>query len=98
MLTQPEERDKLKKSRSKERLDEFHGIDMLLYIHDPFFFDLDTQVFKHHFASHITKGASFGELGVMRNVQRAATVISTKRTLLGVLEAEDFVKILKPEH
>lgn len=42
-------------------------------------------------------GVSFGELGVMRNVPRSATVVVKESGTLGYLQADDFVRILKPE-
>lgn len=98
MITEPEEKKRLLEFKYNNRfLEEFRGIDLLVYQDDPFFFDLETQVFKHFFVNCIERGASFGELGVMRNVPRAATVVAKETSLFGTLESEDFVKIMKPE-
>ena len=88
MLTSPEDRRRMNRERAakKSRLAEFGGIDMWKFFQfDDFFFDSESQVFKHHFCNNMASGVSFGELGVMRNVPRSATVVVKESGTLGML-------------
>lgn len=74
--------------------DKYGGVTLSKFIDDPFFFDQKTYDFKHHLASAVLPGNSFGELAVMRSAPRAATAITKGKTYLAALDSESFRKIL----
>ena len=94
MITEPKinpegsEDDESKRQDMKE---------MERYLKDPFFFDQETKVFKHHFAKRYEVGDTFGELGIMRMIPRSATAVCAVDCVFGLLNAKDFRKILNNE-
>lgn len=63
---------------------------------DPVFFDKSTGKFLMNRVAVLKDGQAFGELGVMNNKPRLATVIAVKRCTFGILKTEDFRSTLQP--
>lgn len=76
---------------------DFGNINFASLIEDPFFFDQKSLGFRHHLAVKYGSGASFGELGVLRSVPRAATAIANSFTVTAILDSDNFRKILHQE-
>ena len=53
----------------------------------------DGQVFKFYVAATLSNGQSFGELGLLRRKPRAATILCTENTHLGILQKSDYETI-----
>lgn len=67
-----------------------------LHLNNPRVFDQQTKTFLLSQVAVQKDGQAFGELGVMQNKPRMATVIATKYTSFGTLSTEDFKAILQP--
>ena len=52
-------------------------------------------VFKLKYIVTLKSGLMFGELGILRNKPRAASIVVKSPTHLAVMEKEDYIKILK---
>jgi CRP-like cAMP-binding protein len=76
---------------------DFGHINFASLIEDPFFFDQKSLGFRHHLAVKYGPGASFGELGVLRSVPRAATAVANSVTVAAILDSDNFRKILHQE-
>jgi len=77
----------------------FSGASSRIYLaslfNDDFFFDQKTRVFKHNIVGTLTKGSTFGELGIMRSVPRAATIISNTECVLALINGDIYRALLK---
>jgi hypothetical protein len=60
------------------------------------FFDQTYGKFLMNRVAILKEGQAFGELGVMHNKPRVATVVAVKRCTFGVLMADDFRSTLQP--
>jgi len=66
------------------------------YRDDPSFFDKTNGRFLMNRVAVLKDGQGFGELGVMNNKPRLATVLAVKRCAFGILLTEDFRSTLQP--
>jgi CRP-like cAMP-binding protein len=63
---------------------------------NPLFFDQTTGKFLMNRVAVLKEGQAFGELGVINNKPRLATVIAVKRCSFGILMTDDFRSTLQP--
>ena len=65
------------------------------HLKNPRLFDQKKEgFFLHQIVNEINEGEGFGELGIIQNSTRLATLITTSKCLLGSISSENFRKIL----
>ena len=65
------------------------------HLQNPKLFDQKKEgFFLHQIVNEINEGESFGELGIIQNSNRLATLITTTKCLLGSISSDNFRKIL----
>jgi CRP-like cAMP-binding protein len=52
-------------------------------------------IFKHNLVATLTSGMMFGELGILMNKPRSATLVAKTSTHVAILKSEDYKLILK---
>lgn len=73
-------------------MEEIPGLDIFTLENPMHFFNKD--VFQYNFLSILGPGKVFGELGILNNKPRAATVVALENTHFAILLKKDYQNIL----
>lgn len=65
-----------------------------LYLHNPFFYNSDTLLFKHKIINNLGIGRVFGEVGILTGQVRMASIIANENTQLGIMDISTFKEII----
>lgn len=74
-------------------LEQTQGIMPQHFVDIDFFFK--DGVFRHKFVLELSSGNMFGELGILMNKPRSATIVAASNVYVAVMTAYDYKRILK---